>query len=173
MNAYQWRKVDSTWQVRWPKSGRWQDELEILHTIRPWRPFELTVPFGPGYDEDKDGLFYTNSHYLVFVREMVSQYPDKLPNGLHLSMRTRENDTRHDWREMQRVKTELAGPTWEGLEIYPAEDRIVDTANQYHLWCFPFTFDIGFQSGLVKTSEEAAATGATQRSFIPTARESK
>ena len=50
---------------------------------------------------------------------------------------------------MQRIKNELCGTETEAVEIYPAESRLADTANQYHLWCvepgvhFPFGFNDG------------------------------
>lgn len=40
----------------------------------------------------------------------------------------------HDWRDLQAIKNELVGPEHEAIELYPAESRLVDTANQYHLW---------------------------------------
>ena len=30
------------------------------------------------------------------------------------------------------------------LEIYPPENRLVNTANQYHIWVMPLGFDVGF-----------------------------
>jgi hypothetical protein len=50
---------------------------------------------------------------------------------------------------MQRIKNELSGTATEAVELYPAESRLADTANQYHLWCvepgvhFPFGFNDG------------------------------
>jgi hypothetical protein len=142
----------------------WIDERSIPHRLRPWRPFVETEPLQPDGSPGADVVdgflaFYANSHYLVFVAS---------PGGgdtRHLSMRTVENDTRHDWREMQRVKTEILGPEWEGVELYPAEDRVVDTANQYHLWCFPWRIPLGWQTGIRSGADEAAQAGATQRSF--------
>lgn len=53
----------------------------------------------------------------------------------------------HDWRELQDVKNALVGTEGEAVELYPAESRLVDTANQYHLFAlaergqrFPFGF---------------------------------
>jgi len=40
-----------------------------------------------------------------------------------------------DWRHFQAIKNQLAGPECEGLEIYPAESRKVDTSNKYHIFC--------------------------------------
>lgn len=67
-------------------------------------------------------------------------------NGMiHISYHRRDRAPIRDWRVGQRIKDEIAGPEWEGLELYPAQSRVVDTSNEYHLWCFPslpFGFDI-------------------------------
>lgn len=141
----------------------WQDERSIPHTVRPWRPFEETIPYSNGSGLLK-GLerFFANGHYLVFMRELIPSDP-KDPIGFHLSLRTVENDTRHDWRDMQRIKNELCDPEWEAIELYPAESRLVDSANQYHLWVFQFQLPFGFRERFTKTPEEAAAIGASQR----------
>lgn len=53
----------------------------------------------------------------------------------------------HDWRDIQRIKNELMGPEREACELYPAESRLVDTNNQFHLFVlpegasFPFGYD--------------------------------
>lgn len=173
-----WRQEERTagWHLEHPLFGLTM-ERDIPHDSRPWRPFVDTVPFTAGVP-DPDVLkgferFLANSHYLVFTREMEpgSKYDeDKItdqdaPTMVHLSMRTVENDVRHDWREMQRVKNELLGPEWEGVELYPAESRIVDTANQYHLWCVPERFPLGFRTGLRFDTDEAPVVGAKQRPF--------
>jgi hypothetical protein len=54
-----------------------------------------------------------------------------------LSIVRRDRSAIHDWRDLQRIKNELVGPDHEGMEIYPAEDRLVDTNNQYHLFVLP------------------------------------
>jgi hypothetical protein len=147
----------------------WVLERQIPHELRPWRRWTETAPTDPSgkvvADWNAGGeRFFENSHYLVFVRPMVPSDSDT-PPAFHLSMRTIENDTRHDWREIQRVKNELLGEDWEGIELYPAESRVVDTANQYHLWCFPFVLPFGFAYGERGTADEASAIGAVQRDF--------
>src|SRR3954466_1854884 len=63
------------------------------------------------------------------------------------------NISRHDgaactcWREFQQIKNELVVPEFEAIELFPAESRLVDTANQYHLWVYAdpkFRFPVGF-----------------------------
>jgi hypothetical protein len=39
-----------------------------------------------------------------------------------------------DWRHKQYIKNQLAGPEEEAVEIFPAESRLIDGANQFHLW---------------------------------------
>lgn len=147
----------------------WIYERLIPPDIRPWRPFIRTVPVNRLSGEPDPvvaelGLedFYANSHYLVFTRTLHATFKDQ-PDGLHLSMRTVENDTRHDWREMQRVKNDIAGKHWEGVEIYPDVDRLVDSANQYHLWCWPFQLPFGFKDGLVADHGSVEQIGGAQR----------
>jgi hypothetical protein len=84
-----------------------------------------------------------------------------------LSIRRRERARLpRDWRDLQRIKAEIVGPEHEAVEIFPAESRLVDSADQFHLWviprplyrddegrmmnCFPF----GWSQRFVKTQEE-------------------
>jgi hypothetical protein len=69
---------------------------------------------------------------------------------------------------MQKIKNLIVGPENEGVELFPAESRLVDTANQYHLWVFErpdVRFPIGWNTRLTMTPEEVAGSGAKQRSF--------
>jgi len=56
---------------------------------------------------------------------------------VHLSIKRIDKAPIHDWRDLQEIKNELVGPEREAIELYPAEKRRVDTANQYHLWVMP------------------------------------
>lgn len=100
-----------------------------------------------------------NNRYTVFVREAGAG-----PFGrcLHLSIKRNDQRPVHDWRDLQRLKNEVAGPGWEAVELYPAESRLVDTANQYHLWCFETPLPLGFNEGRLLT-EHADVMGAKQR----------
>lgn len=67
---------------------------------------------------------------------------------VHLSIKRHDREPVTDWRDKQEIKNQLVGPECEGLELYPAESRVVDTANQYHLWCFrTMKLEIGFPQG--------------------------
>ncbi len=60
------------------------------------------------------------------------------PAMWHLSIKRRDRGPMDQdrWRILQHVKNTLVGESHEAVELYPAESRLVDTANQYHLWCF-------------------------------------
>jgi hypothetical protein len=88
-------------------------------------------------------------------------------HGVHLSIERVDGSTIRDWRDLQRIKNELAGPEWTAVEIFPRESELVDTSNQFHLWAFerlhealPFMFQERFLCG--ESSEEL---GTRQRSW--------
>lgn len=68
-----------------------------------------------------------------------------------LSIKRLDKAAVHDWRELQRIKTVMCGPEREALELYPAESRLVDTSNQFHLWVMPAgeRFAFGWDDGRV------------------------
>lgn len=85
-----------------------------------------------------------------------------------LSIKRRDKQPVTNWRHIQRIKNELVGEECEGMQLFPAESRLADAANQYHVMCFPdpeMRFPIGFRDRLVMTPEEAARVGAVQAPF--------
>jgi hypothetical protein len=113
-------------------------------------------------------VLYLNDTYQVAVRhaEVLKDWPEML----HLSIKRIDKEPIHDWRDLQLIKNELVGPEHEALELYPAESRLVDAANQYHLWVFvqkgqmvPF----GFTERLVMDYDETSTQvpNAKQRPF--------
>ena len=74
----------------------------------------------------------------LYVVHVTVRDPDVGMKGdVYLTIRDRNRTTRHDWRDFQRIKNEICGPEREAIELYPAESRLTDTANQYHLWVAP------------------------------------
>lgn len=145
---------------------------------RPWGPWRyvehsdeyLSKLAAAGLDVD-DEIAVGNDRYTVIMRgQRVGADAAFLAGArvLHLSIKRNDRKPVHDWRDLQRIKNELVGPEAEAVELYPAESRLVDAANQYHLWVlvdggwFPFGFD---QGRLVSGPAEAASIGARQRPF--------
>jgi hypothetical protein len=98
-------------------------------------------------------------------REQTEHYHNNLyqvvldrPRGglIHLSIRRIDQTPSRDWRDFQRIKNELVGPENEAVELYPAESRKVDTANQFHLWVLADPtqrWPIGFNERLLVTTD--------------------
>jgi hypothetical protein len=66
----------------------------------------------------------------------------------YLSAKRLDQQPLREWRDLQAIKNSLVGPEFEAVEIFPAESRKVDEANQAHLFVvtdpdfrFPFGFD--------------------------------
>jgi hypothetical protein len=64
-----------------------------------------------------------------------------------ISYHRRDRAPIRDWRIGQRIKNELCGPEWEAIELYPADSRVVDTANEYYMWAIEGQFPFGFEKG--------------------------
>ncbi len=71
---------------------------------------------------------------------------------IHLSITRHDGGSCNEWRHFQQIKNELVGPEHEAVELFPAEVRLVDIANEYHLWvCVDpaYRFPFGFQRRVV------------------------
>lgn len=93
------------------------------------------------------GEVFKNDKYQVIKTVEDS---DGMPGGkvIHLSIkRIDRQPILRDWRDLQLIKNELVGKYHEGVELFPGDDRLVDTSNQYHIYCmiepnvrFPFGY---------------------------------
>jgi hypothetical protein len=85
----------------------------------------------------------------------------------HLSIRRIDREPCRDWRDFQEIKNKICGVEFEAVELYPAESRVIDMANQFHLWVmtiYDFKFPFGFKDGRqIGTNEDASEIGAKQR----------
>jgi hypothetical protein len=92
-----------------------------------------------------EGQMWRNDKYTVIATARE--------DGSVMELSIRRNDRRpvHDWRDFQRIKNEVAGPEVEGVELYPAMSRLMDSANQYYVYCLPpgERFPMGYQQRLV------------------------
>lgn len=146
---------------------REQLERAALGQVKAWTPFEkcnsAVGPDGTLHQlSDEAATVWRNSLYTVTKW-------DRLIGEItvtHLSIKRNDGAAVRDWRHWQRIKNELCGPEREGVEIFPAESRLVDGANQYHLWVLsdggriPF----GFETRLVSWNQD---DGVQQRQWEP------
>lgn len=102
---------------------------------RRWSQFLRAVPTlnGRPLPPEVGMTMWKNNLYTVTVKDDIVP-----PWGVVRWLSIKRNDRRpiHDWRDLQAIKNELCGKEIEAVEIYPASARVMDTANQYHLWAF-------------------------------------
>jgi len=113
-----------------------------------------------------DDDHYRNDIYHVILRRMPMQSNMSGPDMIHISVKRHDQEAIFDWRDMQRIKNQLLSDEHEAVQLFPAESRMVDTANQYHMWAYDdvdFRWPIGWDEGVVKLDEVEGLTG--QREF--------
>jgi len=120
------------------------------------------------YDRLLADLIFMNDTYQVNVDTNTHR---ESPIGLpivHLSIKRIDKEPIHDWRDLQEIKNVIVGEEVDAVELYPAESRRVDSANQYHLWCLPQGnfFPIGWMERFVQ--DEVEGTNTKQRPFLHT-----
>jgi hypothetical protein len=144
-----------------PKKKEWTPFVRANTLVNPKIPVDkLKEWIKQGIISDE---IYVNSRYQVSVHRSFPTRGEG-PELIHLSIKTIEKTADHDWRDFQRIKNELIGPEQEAFELYPAESRLVDTSNQFHIWCFKdMGMPVGFTERLV--SESGDPIGAVQRPF--------
>jgi hypothetical protein len=130
----------------------------------PWSDFKPCRVDLANYPDGHAPLdIWRNSRYQVGRWQGIDA---TLGRYFHLSIKTHDRSARHDFRDLQRIKNELVGPEFEAVELFPAESRLVDGANQYHLWVFERPFTFGFMDRLIVAE---GGDGARQRPFDPDA----
>lgn len=126
--------------------GRIQYLLDIMKSADPdatWAQAKKE------YARQKMSKHWANDTYHVIV-DTVN------PQVTHLSIKTHDRRPARDWRDFQEIKNQIVGPECEGIELYPAESRLVDSANQFHIWVINdpgYTFPFGFNERLVSEDE--------------------
>lgn len=105
-----------------------------------------------------EGEWWGNDIYSVCL------YRDTDSGWDHISYHRRDHKPIRDWRDGQRIKNEVCGPEREGIELYPAESRVVDSANEFHIWVAPegIRLKVGWAERLVSDDAEGFP-GAQQR----------
>jgi hypothetical protein len=74
------------------------------------------------------------------------------PPFAHLVIRRHDGRPCKEWLHFQQIKNEIIGPEYEGIELYPAESRLVDSSEEYHLWVHTnatYRFPVGFSRRFV------------------------
>jgi hypothetical protein len=102
-----------------------------------WDKFQPAVPVlnGEVVPLEKNSTLWSNKFYTVDKKILQPELGEA--GAIWLSIKHNNRKAIRDWRHFQRIKNELAGAEREAIEIFPPESKLVDTANQYHIWVLP------------------------------------
>lgn len=124
------------------KTGKWG----------PWHVMDTPTGAGAGTGWASEVRnVWRNALYVVLIRPFDGPGGEKM---LHLAIRT-PSSAEPPWRDLQRIKNEVCGEPRFAVQIHPAQDRLVDEADMYHLWVYPAGYEAGF--GLHKLDRQPAA----------------
>ena len=127
------------------------------------------------YREFENAKLYVNDIYQVIyynekmVDDMKYSYEEFKGRIRYLSIKRHDREAIQDWRDLQDIKNQICGEDSEAIQLYPNEKRLVDTANQYHLWVFPkdYLIPLGFDDRVVIEDElDGEGETAKQRARI-------
>ena len=114
---------------------------------------------------DAGAEVWENNIYLVLKKDANKSnmhLNTQAPDAWYLSIRRIDQKPIWSWRDLQQIKNELIGEENEGFMLYPRESRVVDTANQYHLFVFKekqAVMPYGFNNGRVITNKNPLTGG--------------
>ena len=143
MNAEKWTIDEylAHYQIYMDWISERYDNWEALEPAIPLHNMSDATIKAVGMDNTK---VWKNSIYTVFVKSGIEVGQGHTVS--QLAIQRNDKEARPDWRHFQYIKNQLIGPEHEGVELYPAETRLMDTGNVYHLWVFE-QLGIGFPFG--------------------------
>jgi hypothetical protein len=134
-----------------------------------WTPFQQKPMAGVRQLNDE---CYHNATHSVIITPLndEGQLPeDRLMDGwLVLSIRRNDRAAECDWRIFQRIKNDLVGMEREGVQLFPAMSRCVDSANQYFIIVAPkgYYVGLGYRDQLIVAHDAInRPPGSVQRPF--------
>ena len=124
------RKLVALWREHYPEAAA--EAPSYLKPLVLWSQRHADEPLTAPNES------WTNGTYFVTVRRHARDPVFGTRGGMiQLGIAALDGTARHDWRDFQAIKNQLAGAETEAFELYPAESRLLDPSNYYTLWCFP------------------------------------
>lgn len=93
----------------------------------------VTFPGVPVEEIKVPAEVWGSSQYTVTVHYLDDNRDGFVEVGIHNYHRT----THVPWRHIQQIKNEVFGPDREAVQLFPAEDRLLDSANEYWIYVYP------------------------------------
>jgi hypothetical protein len=113
------RRIALEMEARRRKTGNWPAWERVEFPAGTIGPIGWTAAIRGGF---------RNEVFMVYVRPL-----DRPPGVTHLAVSSLSG-IRPTWPEMMRIKNELCGEAFTGIEVYPPAAEVVDEAPMYHLW---------------------------------------
>ena len=129
------------------------------------RPLVCADPGDPKNPQEHPEV-WDSDLYQVTVRRWPKDPVFKSDGGIiQIGINALDGTARHDWREMQWIKNQIAGEECEGFELFPAESRLLDPSNYYTIWCFPGLKNIHVGVMMKRRVYDSDEAMAPQRGF--------
>lgn len=96
---------------------------------------------------------YSNGEYIVNVSQPMDSGVEGWPQVIHVAVRRVDTEPVRSWDVLQAIKNRFVGEENEAVEVFPAEARLVNMANQSHLWAFvdpEFRLPFGWSQRMVR-----------------------
>jgi hypothetical protein len=134
--------------------GRTRRGIQAAPTWQPMtRAAWVDAPSMAGFGIDPAMLAQMHE---VWVNDRYTVIVERFADGsvFHLSIRRSDRGPARDWRDFMQIKDDIAGPEAEAVELYPGRSRVVDSANQFHLWFLPGgkPFPVGYPKGVTASN---------------------
>jgi len=149
------------WRLHYPEGAAERSAafhpLVLAQTVAPNKHRLAQFPL-QATDPDE---IWVSDVYAVHVRRYVNDPVFGSHRGMiQLGVSNLDGTARHDWRDLQAIKNQLAGPETEAFELYPAEARLLDPSNYFTLWCFPGLkrIKVGIEMRRVLDAEDAISS---------------
>lgn len=123
------RRLVELWKAQYPEAAKQSSSaLKPLMRIEDWRK---RTP------NDPDEMWHNDTYMVTLRRHKADRVFGSDGGMIQLGISSFDGTARHDWRDFQAIKNQLAGAECEAFELYPADSRLLDPSNYYSLWCFP------------------------------------
>jgi hypothetical protein len=159
------QRLVQLWHEHFPQAaGEQSDAFRPLIRWELWR--KVTA-------DDPDEIWFNDVYHVTVRRHSGDPVFGTYGGMIQLGINTHEGTARHDWRDFQAIKNQIAGAETEAFELYPADSRLIDPSNYYTLWCFPDLgrIKVGLNFRRVRDADEALA--AQRRMPPPTSEDLK
>lgn len=123
-------KLVAEWKKHYPEAAK-----ETYTGIRPL--IEIERNKNKTHIDEPDSVWANDIYTVTFRWFHVDPVFNSEEGMILLGISSLDGTARHDWRDFQAIKNQLAGIECEAFELYPAESRLLDPSNYYALWCFP------------------------------------